>query len=268
LTLGSCTEPLAPRNARRRLQGSLHSECNKLIFGDNEPVLRPPKAFISWSSGKDSAYALHEARREGLAEVVGALTTLNEAYDRVAMHGVRDSVLDRQIEALGLPALKVMLPNPCSNEIYEARLGEACARMREQGVTHVVFGDLFLEDIRAYRERQLAAVGMTPIFPLWRRDTAALARTMIASGLVAHLVCVDPRRLGREFAGRRFDERLLAELPPQVDPCGENGEFHTVVSAGPMFAAPFDVEVGAVVERDGFVFADVIATGSAPARGG
>jgi uncharacterized protein (TIGR00290 family) len=221
-------------------------------------VLRPPKAFISWSSGKDSAFALYETRRAGLAEVVGALTTLNEVYDRVAMHGVRDSVLERQIAALGLPVLKVMLPNPCSNEVYEDRMAGACARMREQGVTHMVFGDLFLEDIRAYRERQLAAVGITPIFPLWRRDTAALARTMIASGVVAHLVCVDPRRLGREFAGRRFDEQLLAELPPQVDPCGENGEFHTVVSAGPMFTAPFEVEVGTVVERDGFVFADVI----------
>jgi uncharacterized protein (TIGR00290 family) len=233
-----------------------------LIFRDNGRVLRPPKAFISWSSGKDSAFALYEVRRAGLAEVVGALTTLNEAYDRVAMHGVRDSVLDRQIAALGLPALKVMLPNPCPNEVYEARMREACVRMREQGVTHMVFGDLFLEDIRAYRERQLAAVGITPIFPLWRRDTAALARTMIASGLVAHLVCVDPRRLGREFAGRRFDARLLAELPPQVDPCGENGEFHTVVSAGPMFAAPFEVEVGTVVERDGFVFADVTVAGT------
>ena len=227
----------------------------------------PPKAFVSWSSGKDSAYALYEARREGLAEVVGMLTTLNEAYERVAIHGVRESVLDRQIAALGLPALKVMLPNPCSNAIYEARMREACARMREQGVTHMVFGDLFLEDIRAYRERQLAAVGITPIFPLWRRDTAALARTMIASGLLAHLVCVDPRRLGREYAGRRFDEQLLAELPPGVDPCGENGEFHTVVSAGPMFAAPFGVEVGAVVEREGFVFADVIVAGS-ETRGG
>jgi uncharacterized protein (TIGR00290 family) len=225
-------------------------------------IASPPKAFVSWSSGKDSAFALYEAQRSGLAEVVGVLTTLNEAYDRVAMHGVRESVLDRQIAALGLPALKVMLPNPCSNEIYAQRMAQACERIQAQGVSHVVFGDLFLEDIRAYREKQLATVGMTGIFPLWRRDTAALARTMITSGLVAHLVCVDPRRLGREFAGRRFDTRLLDELPVQVDPCGENGEFHTVVSAGPMFAAPIAVSIGTVVEREGFVFADVTADGA------
>ena len=222
----------------------------------------PPKAFVSWSSGKDSAFALYEARRLALAEVVGVLTTINEAYDRVAMHGVRDSVLDRQIAALSLPALKVMLPDPCSDEIYQQRMAAACERIREQGVIHIVFGDLFLEDIRAYREKQLAAAGMIGIFPLWRRNTAALARTMIDSGVVAHLVCVDPRRLGREFAGRRFDQRLLDELPSDVDPCGENGEFHTVVSAGPMFSAPIAVAVGVVVERGGFVFADVTAGGA------
>ena len=220
---------------------------------------RPPKAVISWSSGKDSAYALHEARAAGLADIVGAVTTFSEIYDRVAMHGVRASLLDRQIAALGLASLKVMLPTPCSNEIYEARFAAGCERLKGQGITHIVFGDLYLEDIRAYRERQLAALGMTPIFPLWRRDTAALARAMIASGLVAHLVCVDPRRLDRAFAGRRFDETLLEELPPGVDPCGENGEFHTVVSAGPMFQAPIPVRVGEIVERDGFVFADVCA---------
>jgi uncharacterized protein (TIGR00290 family) len=217
----------------------------------------PPKAFISWSSGKDSAFALCEARRRGLAQVVGALTTVTAAYGRVAMHGVRESVLDRQMSALELPALKVMLPTPCSNDSYEERMGEALTRIRAQGVTHVVFGDLFLEDVRAYRERQLAAAGMAGIFPLWRRDTSALAREMIAAGLVAHLVCIDPRRLARGFAGRRFDAQLLAELPADVDPCGENGEFHTVVSAGPMFAAPLALATGAVVERDGFVFADV-----------
>jgi len=232
---------------------------NRLITVDNVAVPRPPKAFISWSSGKDSAYALHEARASGLAEVVGALTTLSEAYDRVAMHGVRSSLLDRQIAALGLSPLKVMLPSPCSNAIYEARIGEACEQIKAQGVRHIVFGDLYLEDIRAYRERQLAALGMSAIFPLWRRDTAELARAMIASGLVAHLVCVDPKRLGRAFAGRRFDSQLLDDLPRDVDPCGENGEFHTVVSAGPMFAAPIAVRVGEVVERDGFVFADVLA---------
>lgn len=218
-----------------------------------------PKAFISWSSGKDSAWALCEARAAGLADVVGAITTFSEIYDRVAMHGVRASLLERQIAALGLPSLKVMLPTPCSNEIYEARFAAACEQLQRDGIRHIVFGDLYLEDIRAYRERQLAALGMTPIFPLWRRPTAALARAMIAGGLVAHLVCVDPRRLAREFAGRRFDARLLEELPPDVDPCGENGEFHTVVTAGPMFAAPIPVRPGEVVERDGFVFADVLA---------
>jgi uncharacterized protein (TIGR00290 family) len=222
--------------------------------------VKVPKAYISWSSGKDSAYALCEARAAGLADVVGALTTFSEVYDRVAMHGVRASLLDRQIAALGLPSLKVMLPTPCSNEIYEARFAEACEELKRQGIRHLVFGDLYLEDIRAYRERQLAALGMTPIFPLWRRPTGALARAMIASGLVAHLVCVDPRRLGREFAGRRFDATLLDQLPPGVDPCGENGEFHTAVTAGPMFAAPIPVRLGEVVERDGFVFADVLAT--------
>ncbi|MGB9329596.1 MAG: hypothetical protein WCB10_02375 [Steroidobacteraceae bacterium] len=224
----------------------------------------PPKAYVSWSSGKDSAFALYEAQRLRVADVVGVLTTVNEAYGRVAMHGVRDGVLDRQIAALGLPALKVMLPNPCSNEIYQERMAQACARIKAQGVRHIVFGDLFLEDIRAYREQQLAAVGMSGIFPLWQRDTAVLARAMIASGMVAHLVCVDPRRLGREFAGRRFDTRLLDELPKLVDPCGENGEFHTLVSAGPMFAEPIDVRLGQIVERDGFVFADIIAVGASP----
>ena len=220
---------------------------------------RPPKAFVSWSSGKDSAYALHEARTRGLAEIVGTITTLSEAYDRVAMHGVRSSLLDRQIAALGLPSQRVLLPSPCTNEVYEARFGEACERLKSQGVHHIVFGDLFLEDIRAYRERQLAALGMSAIFPLWRRHTAELARAMIASGLVAHLTCIDPKRLERSFAGRVFDARLLGDLPRDVDPCGENGEFHTVVSAGPMLSAPIAVRVGEVLEREGFVFADVLA---------
>jgi uncharacterized protein (TIGR00290 family) len=230
-----------------------------LITEDNAAVARPPKAFVSWSSGKDSAYALYEAHTRGLAEVVGTITTLSEAYDRVAMHGVRSSLLQRQLAVLGLPSHRVLLPSPCPNEVYEARFGEACERMKEQGVRHIVFGDLFLEDIRAFRERQLAALGMSAIFPLWRRDTAQLSRVMIASGLVAHLTCIDPKRLERSFAGRAFDARLLDELPRDVDPCGENGEFHTVVSAGPMLTAPIAVRVGEVVERDGFVFADVLA---------
>jgi uncharacterized protein (TIGR00290 family) len=218
----------------------------------------PPRAFMSWSSGKDSAFALHEARRLGLADIVGVLTTVNEKYDRVAMHGVRASLLDRQIVALGLPAIKINIPSPCTNEIYEARMAETCAAIKAQGVDHIVFGDLYLEDIRAYREEKLRPLGMTAIFPLWQRPTRALAEEMIASGLVAHLVCVDPKQLDRSFAGRRYDAALLADLPPGIDPCGENGEFHTVVSAGPMFAHAIPVTIGEVVEREGFVFADAV----------
>jgi uncharacterized protein (TIGR00290 family) len=216
----------------------------------------PPKAFVSWSSGKDSAFALHQARQLGLAEIVGVLTTVTEKYDRVAMHGVRHALLDRQIEALGLLAVKILIPSPCPNEVYEARMAEACAAIKTRGVEHIVFGDLYLEDIRAYREKNLAAIGIKPIFPLWQQDTSVLAHDMIASGLVAHLVCVDPKRLDVSFAGRRFDLSLLRDLPAGVDPCGENGEFHTVVSAGPMFRQAIPLAIGAIVERDGFVFAD------------
>ncbi len=218
----------------------------------------PPLAYISWSSGKDSAFALFEARRLGLARIAGALTTINAVYDRVAMHGVRSALLDRQIAALDLPIIKVPIPSPCPNEIYEARMAEACAGIRARGIVHVVFGDLFLEDIRAYREEKLKAAAMTALFPLWKRDTTALARDMIDSGLVAYIACLDPRRLDRSFAGRRFDTALLRDLPAGIDPCGENGEFHTVVTAGPMFRAPIDVAVGETVERDGFVFTDIV----------
>ncbi len=217
-----------------------------------------PKAFVSWSSGKDSAFALYEARRSGLADIVGVLTTTNEAFDRVAMHGVRNALLDRQVAALGLPIVKVPLPYPCPNEVYEARMAVAIERIKAQDVRHMVFGDLFLEDIRAYREEKLKLADMVGLYPLWKRDTATLARTIIASGIVAHLVCVDPRKIERRFAGRRFDAAVLAELPANCDPCGENGEFHTVVTAGPMFSAPIPVTIGEIVERDGFVFADAI----------
>jgi uncharacterized protein (TIGR00290 family) len=218
----------------------------------------PPKAFLSWSSGKDAAFALHEARRLGLADVVGILTAINEAADRVQMHGVRHALLDRQIEALGLPAIKVMLPNPCPNDIYEARMEEAFGRLKAEGVRHIVYGDLFLEDIRAYRLKQMEAAGMQAIFPLWGCDTGELARTMLASGLKARVACVDTRRLDRSFAGRAFDAGFLRDLPAGIDPCGENGEFHTVVTAGPIFAAPIATSVGEIVERDGFAYADVI----------
>ena len=216
-----------------------------------------PKAYVAWSSGKDSAFALHEARRAGF-DIAGVLTTINEVYDRVAMHGVRHAVLDRQIAALDLPAIKVPIPSPCSNEVYEARMDEACAAIKAQGIRHIVFGDLFLEDIRAYRIEKLSAASMEPVFPLWKRDTAALARAMIECGLKARITCLDPRKLRRSFAGRAFDLALLGELPEGVDPCGENGEFHTVVTAGPMFAAPIPVHIGETVERDGFVFTDII----------
>jgi uncharacterized protein (TIGR00290 family) len=221
-----------------------------------------PKAFVSWSSGKDSAFALCEARRLGLAEIVGVLTTVNEHYDRVAMHGVRSELLDRQIAALGLPAIKVLIPSPCTNEIYEARMAAACADISAAGIHHMVFGDLFLEDIRTYRERNLAAMGMTAIFPLWGRQTRQLAQDMIESGLVSHVVCLDPKRMTPRFAGRRFDAALLKDLPANVDPCGENGEFHTVVTEGPMFAESIRVSIGETVERDGFIFTDVIPNGS------
>ena len=171
---------------------------------------------------------------------------------------MRSALLDRQTAALGVPAIKVPLPSPCPNEVYEARMSEACAALTAQGVAHMVFGDLFLEGIRAYREEKLKTAGMTGVFPLWRHETRALAHEMIASGLEARLVCVDPRQLDPGFAGRRFDQTLLDDLPASVDPCGENGEFHTVVTAGPMFSAPIPVSLGEVVERDGFVFADVI----------
>jgi len=216
-----------------------------------------PKALLSWSSGKDSAFALHEVRRAGQLEIVGLLTTVNQQFERVAMHAVRVELLRRQAEAARLPLAIVEIPWPCPNGAYEAAMGEALRRARDDGVTHVVFGDLFLADIRAYREAQLAPLGLVPVFPLWQRDTRALAHAMIDSGLSARLTCVDPRALDRRFAGRAFDRALLAELPSAVDPCGENGEFHTFVTGGPMFAHPIEVTPGDVVERDGFVFADL-----------
>ena len=218
-----------------------------------------PRALVAWSSGKDSAFALHFERSRGEVELVGLLTTLTDPYGRVSMHGVREAILDRQAEALGLPCRKVLIPAGCVNADYERAMGEAVATARADGVTHIVFGDLLLEDVRAYRERMLAGSGMTPLFPLWGRDTAALAAEMIGAGLEATVVCVDPRRLPPSFAGRAFDAAFLTELPDDVDPCGENGEFHTCVTNGPMFESPVETAAGAlhVVERDGFAFADL-----------
>ena len=190
-------------------------------------------------------------------EIVGLLTTLNEEFDRVAMHAVRRSLPERQAEATGLPLMTVPLPWPCTNDEYEAIMARALLGAKERlGVTHVAFGDLFLEDVRAYRERQLVGTGLVPLFPLWGRPTDALAREMIAGGLRASLTCIDPRHLPASFAGRGFDQSLLDDLPEGVDPCGERGEFHTFAWAGPMFQAPVESEPGPVVERDGFVFAD------------
>jgi uncharacterized protein (TIGR00290 family) len=226
-------------------------------------LARRPRAWLAWSSGKDSAWALHVVRQRGEFEVVALLTTVNQTHSRVAMHAVRESLVEMQAAAAGLPLIKVPIPSPCTNEIYEKAMGEAMARARGDGVRHVVFGDLFLEDIRAYREKQLAACGMTPVFPLWLRNTRQLALEMIAGGLSAYLTCVDPRKLGRSFAGRRFDADLLSALPPDVDPCGENGEFHTFANAGPMFNQAICVTAGEIVERDGFVFADFLPSASA-----
>jgi uncharacterized protein (TIGR00290 family) len=217
-----------------------------------------PKALISWSSGKDSAFALHEVILAGEFEVVGALTTVTENLERVAVHGVRQQILRAQCEAAGVPQRIVPIPYPCPNEAYEARMGEAVAQAVDEGITHMIFGDLFLTDIRAYRERKLAGTGITPVFPLWERPTPALAEAMIASGLEAYLVTVDLRRLPAEFVGRRFDAQLLADLPDAVDPCGENGEFHTCVVAGPMFSHRLAVTTGECVQRDGYVYCDLV----------
>lgn len=217
-----------------------------------------PKAIVSWSSGKDSAHALREVVRAGQLEVVGLLTTVTERFSRVSMHGVREELLDLQVERLGLPCWKVAIPSPCPNEVYEREMSRVMQSVRDVGVSHVVFGDLFLADIRAYREAKLAPLSIQAVFPLWQRETAELAREMIASGLRATLTCVDPRALDAGFAGRAFDEALLAELPASVDPCGENGEFHSVVTDGPMFREPIATTRGEVVERDGFIFADVL----------
>ncbi|MEN3953391.1 ATP-binding protein [Iodidimonas sp. SYSU 1G8] len=222
-----------------------------------EPRTRP-KACVSWSSGKDAAFALWESVRQGEFDVAGLMTTVNVSPSRVAVHSVREALLDLQSAALGLPCLKVELPTHCPNDIYEARMSQAAAELADKGITHIIFGDLFLDDIRTWRDERLARWGLTPVYPLWGRDTAALAREMIASGLVAHLACVDSRRLSPDFAGRRFDTAFLESLPAGVDPCGENGEFHTAVTDSPLFASPIPVRLGGVSERNGFVYADIV----------
>jgi uncharacterized protein (TIGR00290 family) len=220
-----------------------------------------PKALISWSSGKDSAYALHAVRRAGEFDVVGALTTMTEVFARVSIHGVRQEILLAQCAAAGLPPRIVPIPFPCPNEVYETRMGAAIAAAAQDGITHIIFGDLFLRDIRTYREQKLAGTGVTPVFPLWERPTLPLAQAMIADGFEAYLATVDLSKLPAEFAGRKFDRGLLADLPDGIDPCGENGEFHTCVLAAPIFTHRLAIATGERVTRDGYVYCDLVMRG-------
>jgi uncharacterized protein (TIGR00290 family) len=217
------------------------------------------RILLSWSSGKDSAWSLHVLRQRGEYEVVGLLTTFNEVADRVAMHAVRRELVERQAAATGLPLWAVPLPWPCSNDEYESRMAQTCAKAIAEGIEGVAFGDLFLEDVRAYRIKQMKDTGLEPIFPLWGLPTRALAKEMIAGGTRAKLTCVDTEKLDRSFVGREFDEALLADLPEEVDPCGERGEFHSFVYAGPIFDSALAISVGETVIRDQFVFSDLLS---------
>ncbi|MDH3689140.1 MAG: adenine nucleotide alpha hydrolase [Gammaproteobacteria bacterium] len=219
------------------------------------------RTWLWWSSGKDSAWTLHELRNNPDVEVEAIITTVNRRSERVAMHAVRLSLLRAQASSTGLDLRIAEISHPCTNDEYEAAVQTEIEDAQASGVEFMAFGDLFLEDIKEYREKLLQGTGITPLFPLWERDTAALATTMIDSGLRAHVICIDPRVLSKEFAGRKFDSKFLADLPESVDPCGENGEFHTFASAGPMFRDPIGVEVVEIVERDGFVFADLAPYG-------
>jgi uncharacterized protein (TIGR00290 family) len=214
------------------------------------------RVLLSWSSGKDCAWALHLLHQQPDLEIVALLTTINAEFDRVAMHGTRSAVLEAQASAADLPLWKIPLPWPCSNEEYERRMAEACLRATREDIHAIAFGDLFLRDIRAYREKQLQNTGIEPLFPLWNIPTPDLARDMIAAGLRAKLVCVASRQLDPSFAGRDFDAALLRDLPPSIDPCGENGEFHSCVYDGPMFSRPIALDAGEIVDRDGFIYAD------------
>lgn len=218
------------------------------------------KVLLSWSSGKDSAWTLHVLRQSHEWDIAALVTTVNTAFGRVSMHGVREELLEQQAQAAGLPLWKVPLPYPCPNEAYESAMRDLIVRATEAGVTHFAFGDLFLQDVRDYRERQLSGTGITPVFPLWGIDTTELAYDMIASGLRAVVTCVDPRQIPASLLiGREFGETFLQELPASADPCGENGEYHTFCYAGPMFSHPVPVRTGEVVERDGFVYVDVLS---------
>ena len=216
------------------------------------------KTLLSWSSGKDSAWALHTLRQDPQIELAGLFCTVNQAFNRVAMHGVRVELLQRQADRLGLPLQIIDIPYPCSNEQYAQVMSEFVTQARAAGVTHFAFGDLFLEDVRRYREERLQGTGISPIFPLWGSDTRELSQTMVVAGLRSVLTCVDPKQLSKDFAGRIFDATLLRDLPADVDPCGENGEFHSFAFDGPMFAQAVDFTLGETVARDGFVFTDLL----------
>jgi uncharacterized protein (TIGR00290 family) len=217
-----------------------------------------PKALLSWSSGKDSAWTLHLLRQQNEVEVAGLLTTFNEQFHRVAMHSTRRDLVRAQASAAGLQLWEIPLPWPCSNEEYELAMGRACSHAVEQGITVMAFGDLFLEDVRKYREERLQGTGLQPIFPVWGLDTGKLIEEMLDAGVRARIVCLDPKKLPAHFAGQDISGELLAQFPPEIDPCGERGEFHTFVHAGPMFSQAIPIQSGEVVTRDGFVFADVL----------
>ena len=216
------------------------------------------KTLLSWSSGKDSAWALHVLRQQAEVEVVGLLTTVNQLYQRIAIHAVRLELLRLQAEAVGLPLHIIELPYPCTNAEYEAAMEKFIAEAKQLGIECMAFGDLFLEDIKEYREAKLSGTGIAPLLPIWRRPTDELAKEMIANGLRAVVTCIDPRQLDASFAGREFNERFLRDLPAQIDPCGERGEFHTFAFDGPMFRQPVPIEVGEITEREGFVYADLL----------
>jgi uncharacterized protein (TIGR00290 family) len=218
----------------------------------------PQDVLFCWSGGKDSAMALHALRVAGDCRVTALLTTVTEEYDRISMHGVRRALLERQAESIGLPLHAVLIPPQCINATYEERMKEALERHFARGVCRVAFGDIFLEDLRVYREKNLALVGMQAVFPIWKRDTRELAREFVRLGFRAIAVCVDPRALDASFGGRELDASFFADLPPGVDPCGENGEFHTYVFDGPIFKEPIAIRVGEKVMRDGFCFCDLL----------
>ncbi|AHG91193.1 protein of unknown function DUF71 ATP-binding region [Gemmatirosa kalamazoonensis] len=225
-----------------------------------DPTPERTRTLVSWSGGKDSSLALHRVLADPSAHVDGLLTTVTDEYERISMHGVRVALLEAQARALALPLRVARIPRGCTNDVYESVSRDALAAYAAEGGRRVVFGDLFLEDVRAYRERLLAPLPLAPEFPLWGEDTHALAHRFVALGFRAVLVCVDPRQIDASLCGREYDETLLADLPPSTDPCGENGEFHTFVHDGPIFRAPVEVTRGEVVERDGFVFCDLLPT--------